>query len=52
MPGIGPVKAQAIVDYRIQEGRFQPIDELMKVPGIGPVTYKGFMDLVTVGKTP
>lgn len=49
LPGIGQVKAQAIVDYRFQKGPFQRADELMKVPGIGPATYDGLKDLVTVG---
>ena len=52
LPGIGEMKAQAIVDYRNQEGPFHRTDELMKVPGIGPVTYQGIRDLVTVGETP
>ncbi len=52
LPGIGEVKAQAIVDYRNQEGPFHRTDELMKVPGIGPVTYEGVKDLVTVGEVP
>ncbi len=50
--GIGEVRAQAIVDYRNQEGPFRRTDELMKVPGIGPVTYQGLRDLVTVGEIP
>ena len=52
LPGIGEVKAQAIVDYRNQEGPFHRTDELMKVPGIGSTTYQGLRDLVTVGETP
>ena len=52
LPGIGPVKAQAIVDYRNQEGPFHRTDELMKVPGIGSTTYQELRDLVTVGETP
>jgi competence protein ComEA len=36
LPGIGPVLAQRIVDWRTQHGRFTTVDELEEVPGIGP----------------
>ncbi|MBI4202639.1 MAG: ComEA family DNA-binding protein [Chloroflexi bacterium] len=49
LPNIGQVRAQAILDYRYQNGPFQRTDELMKVPGIGSATYQGLQDLVTVG---
>ena len=36
LPGIGPVTAQKIVDYRAQHGAFSSIDDLDAIPGIGP----------------
>jgi competence protein ComEA len=36
LPGVGPVTAQKIVDYRTAHGGFSSVDELDAVPGIGP----------------
>ncbi|HLX31618.1 MAG TPA: ComEA family DNA-binding protein [Gaiellaceae bacterium] len=36
LPGIGPVTAQKILDYRQQHGAFHSVAELEGVPGIGP----------------
>ena len=49
LKGIGPVKAQAIVDYRRQHGPFRSVDELQNVPGLGPALIEGFRRDVTVG---
>ena len=49
LPGIGEVKAEAIVAYREQNGAFQRTDELLKVSGIGTVVYQRLRELVTVG---
>jgi competence protein ComEA len=38
LPGIGSVRAEAIVLERIRRGPFDGIDELARVPGIGPET--------------
>jgi competence protein ComEA len=39
LPGVGPVTAQAISTWRQQHGRFNRIEELQEVDGIGPKTY-------------
>lgn len=49
LPGIGEVRSRAIVDYRTEIGRFQRIDQLLDVPGIGSATFDGIRDLVTLG---
>lgn len=49
LPGIGPSKAQAIIDYRQQNGGFKHIIEITKVEGIGPAIYEEIKDLITVG---
>lgn len=49
LKGIGPSKAKAIVDYRRKNGPFKSIDELEKVPGIGPATLQELRADVTVG---
>ncbi len=48
LPGIGEVRSKAIVDYRAEIGRFQRIDQLMDVPGIGSGTFNGVREMVTV----
>ncbi len=49
LPRIGPVTAQSIVTYRQQHGPFQHIEDIMNVPGIGPVTFDNIQNLITVG---
>jgi competence protein ComEA len=39
LPGIGPVLAQRIVDWRTQHGRFASVDQLRQVSGIGESKY-------------
>ncbi|PFG16132.1 competence protein ComEA [Propionicimonas paludicola] len=39
LPGIGPVTAQKILDWRTEHGKYTAITELQEVDGIGPKTY-------------
>lgn len=39
LPGVGPVTAQAIVDFRTKNGGFRKVEELQEVDGIGAKTY-------------
>jgi len=48
LPGIGDVRAGAIVAYRKQNGPFQDINELLKIDGFGAVTLENIKDLITV----
>lgn len=50
LPGIGPSKAAAIVQYRTDHGPFASVDDLDNVSGIGPSTLASLRDHVTVGK--
>jgi competence protein ComEA len=46
LPGIGPVTAQKILDYRAKHGAFSSVDALDAVPGIGPSRMDQLRDLV------
>ncbi len=46
LPGVGPVLAQHIVDFRTQHGGFRSVDELRQVRGIGDRRYSDLRDLV------
>ena len=48
LSGIGEKKAQAIIDYRDQNGPFNSVDELVEVSGIGEKTLDKIRDYVTV----
>jgi competence protein ComEA len=46
LPGIGPAKAQQIIDYREEHGAFTHPEEIQNVPGIGPSIYDQIKDLI------
>ena len=47
LPGIGPVTAQKIVDWRQAHGPLRSVDDLDAIPGIGPARVEQLRDLVT-----
>jgi competence protein ComEA len=48
LPGVGPVLAQRILDYRTRHGGFRSVGELRQVDGFGDSRYEQLKDLVTV----
>src|SRR5438046_8116607 len=48
LPGIGPVKAQAIIDYRNANGPFKTPDDIMKVKGIKEGEFAKIKDQIAV----
>lgn len=48
LPGVGPVLAQRIVEWRTEHGRFTTIEELGEVSGIGEKTFEQLSSKVTV----
>jgi competence protein ComEA len=46
LPGVGPVTAQKILDYRQEHGAFGSVDELDVIPGIGPARLETLRKLV------
>src|SRR5690348_17396241 len=52
LSGIGPAKAQAIIDYRTQHGGFKSVDELKDVKGIGARRFEKLKPELTVASQP
>jgi len=46
LPGVGPVTAQRIVDWRTEHGRFDSVEQLREIDGIGPSRFAKLKDLV------
>jgi competence protein ComEA len=49
LPGVGPKRAQAILALRARVGRFQRLEDLLRVKGVGRATLKKWRPLVTLG---
>jgi competence protein ComEA len=52
LPGIGPAKAQAILDYRHAHGGFKTVEELKDVKGIGAKRFEKLKGELTVAGAP
>lgn len=52
LPGLGPVLAERILDYRQEIGSFRSVEELLQVEGIGQARLEGLRDYVTVEAKP
>lgn len=52
LPGIGPSKAMAIMEYRTKYGEFRSLEQIMEVKGIGPKVFEKMKERITITKAP
>ncbi len=50
LPGVGAATAQAIIAYREANGAFRNLEDLLKIPGIGPATLSKIAPYAAVGR--
>ena len=48
LPGIGPALAQRIIDFRVENGNFNSIEDIQNVKGIGDSKYEDIKDKIVV----
>ena len=48
LPGIGPSTAQKIINYRNEKGKFNNIEDIKNVSGIGDSKYNNIKDLISI----
>ena len=48
LPGVGPATAAKIIAWREQHGRFESVEDLLDVGGIGQAKFESLRDLVTI----
>ncbi|MCH8328602.1 MAG: helix-hairpin-helix domain-containing protein [Candidatus Marinimicrobia bacterium] len=48
LPGVGPVMAKKIIDYRLKNGYFRSVEGLMNVDGVGPKRLAQWRDLLVL----
>jgi len=48
LPGVGPVLARRIIDFREKKGGFRRVEELLVIPGISERKWKLIKDLVEI----